>query len=199
MKIFTITLFVVMAIAQWFVPLAMISEKENAYKQGTAFKFKTQPIDPTDPFRGKYITLLYELSRVKTTKTGWEGVTSAYVIVERDSAGFAAISSVTQNKPDEGNYFVATVDGYYTDHLELTFPFERFYLEESKASSAESVYNDANTPDSSVLSYAVVYIKDGETYLHDVIIGDESIVEIVRKANDANWYDGHERRHGIRK
>jgi uncharacterized membrane-anchored protein len=182
MKIFTITLFVVMAIAQWFVPLAMISQKENTYTQGTAFKFKTQPIDPTDPFRGKYITLRYELSEFKTNKTGWDGVTSAYVIVERDSAGFAAISSVTQNKPEEGNYFVATVDSYYIDNLNLTFPFERFYLEESKASSAENVYNNANRRDSLVPSYAVVYIKNGDTYLHDVIIGDESIVEIVRKA-----------------
>ena len=48
-------LFIIVVCAQLFVPSQMIFQQEDVLKTGTAFKFKTQPVDPSDPFKGKYI------------------------------------------------------------------------------------------------------------------------------------------------
>jgi uncharacterized membrane-anchored protein len=47
-------------IAQLYVPLQMMFNQEDIMKTGTEFKFQTAPIDPYDPFRGKYITLFFK-------------------------------------------------------------------------------------------------------------------------------------------
>ena len=44
-------LFILVALAQLFVPAKMILDREDVLSTGTAFNFKTRPIDPTDPFR----------------------------------------------------------------------------------------------------------------------------------------------------
>ena len=61
-KIIVIIAFIFMVFAQWYVPSKMILDREDILKNGEEFKFLTQPIDPSDPFRGKYITLNSEMS-----------------------------------------------------------------------------------------------------------------------------------------
>ena len=51
MKKITVFLLAATCLVQWFVPLNMIMQQETVLKEGTPFKFKTQPIDPNDPFR----------------------------------------------------------------------------------------------------------------------------------------------------
>ncbi len=50
-------LFAVMCLAQWIVPGKMVYDSENTIAEGTLYKFKTAPVDPSDPLRGKYVTL----------------------------------------------------------------------------------------------------------------------------------------------
>ena len=45
---------------QLFVPAKMIYDHEAILNKGKVFKFKTAPVDPSDPIRGKYITLQFE-------------------------------------------------------------------------------------------------------------------------------------------
>ena len=56
-KSIKISLFVVLALAQLYFPASMIWEQQKTIKGGKAFRFETAPVDPNDPFRGKYITL----------------------------------------------------------------------------------------------------------------------------------------------
>lgn len=58
-------LFITVVIAQLFIPVKIILNKEDILKTGTAFKFKTAPIDPTDPFRGEYIILNFDENEFK--------------------------------------------------------------------------------------------------------------------------------------
>ena len=53
-------------VAQIVVPAHMIYQQEDAIDTGVAYKFKTEPFDPSDPFRGKYITLNYEIDSFHT-------------------------------------------------------------------------------------------------------------------------------------
>lgn len=62
MKLKIILLIVLFAI-QLAIPGYMIFEQNQILTEGTAYKFKTRPIDPYDPFRGRYVTLAFEANQ----------------------------------------------------------------------------------------------------------------------------------------
>src|SRR5690606_9569132 len=172
-------LFMVVAIAQAFVPLKMIYDTEKINDEGTVYKFKTQPIDPNDPFRGKYVTLRFEAENFKTTDTTWNRNEDVYVCIENDNEGYASIKEILKEKPQEGDYFKAKTVYFVSGGLRLNFPFDRYYMEESKAPQAEAAYRKYSTAENPKPAYALVAIKDGDTYLKVVIVDDKPIREYV--------------------
>ena len=175
--------FILVALAQLYVPAKMILDRENILTSGIDFKFKTAPIDPNDPFRGKYISLQYENNVIEIQNEGdWLSGEDIYVILANDSNGFAKIESVSKTKPSDEVSFVKAKVSYVSDNgsqqLTVYYPFDRFYMEESKAYEAEKVYRES-LPDSTQVAYALVKIKDGEAVLKDVLINDVSIKDIV--------------------
>lgn len=175
--------FILVALAQLFVPVKMILDREDVLASGIDFKFRTAPIDPNDPFRGKYISLQYENNVIEIqNEKDWLNGEDIYVILANDSNGFAKIESVSKKKPFDEVSFVKAKVNYITDNgakqLTVYYPFDRFYMEESKALEAEQVYRES-VPDSTQVAYALVKIKDGEAVLKDVLINDVSIRDIV--------------------
>ena len=67
--------------------------------------------------------------------------------------------------------------------LAIDYPFDRYYMEESKAYDAELTYRKSQL-DTSQIAYALVSIKDGEAVLKDVLINGVSIREIVIKERE---------------
>ena len=88
-------LFAVMCLAQWIVPGKMVYDSENTIAEGALYKFKTAPVDPSDPYAGEirhlklsgkffsiqdsaewqrgdqiFVTFHYGLRRVCYTRTG---------------------------------------------------------------------------------------------------------------------------------
>lgn len=185
MKKFTVAIFAAMCLVQWFVPAKMIYDSERVIRDGVPFRFKTLPIDPSDPFRGKYITLNFEEDAIAVTDDStWTPGQVIYVTFTTDSAGFAKTSAVAKQKPSQGDYLKTTVSYTSRDPYLLHFdlPFDRFYLEESKASQAEQAYWKAQS-DSTRITYGLVAIREGTAVLKDVMINDKSIVEVVRALN----------------
>ena len=175
--------FILMALAQWAVPGKMIWEKERVLELGKEFKFMTAPIDPSDPFRGKYIVLQYEENSIEVETDTWTEGESIYVILKTDVNGFAGIDSVSKEKPEALTDFVLAKVGYVSGKdiktVNVIFPFDRFYMEESKAYPAEQEYNKAQL-DTTKTTYALVNIKDGAAVLKDVMIDGVSIRDIVK-------------------
>ncbi|HZY78949.1 MAG TPA: GDYXXLXY domain-containing protein [Cyclobacteriaceae bacterium] len=177
--------FFVMVGAQWYVPLTMIFGVEEAMDEGVEYKFKTAPIDPSDPFRGKYVTLSFEAETYygKDSDTLFTPGQTVYAVIMEDSAGFASIIQVLPDPPDVPlDYFEATYS-YGTGPMMLQFPFNRFYVEESKASEAEQLYWQNNRTDNPAVCYAKVTVYKGTATLTDVMIGERSIVELVESMN----------------
>lgn len=185
MKSYLIVIFVLMCVAQWYVPGAMILEQEDVLRTGKAFRFKTAPIDPTDPFRGKYITLDFESEIFKHEKgRRWERGETVFVLLRENEDGFARISDIAESEPDGAiDFLKAEVAFSDEETVWIKYPFDRFYLEESKASDAEKIYWERQTDqnDSTQTAYALVRIKNGQAVLEDVLINDRSIVDIVRE------------------
>ena len=181
-KRFVFPLFVVVAIAQLTVPGLMVIEQEDVLKTGVAFKFETTPIDPYDPFRGKYVVLGFKNDQIDVGEDStWRSGDKVYVSIKNDVNGFAEISSVSNEPPTKESYFKASVDWVHKDDdkyfVYIDFPFDRFYMGEFKAQDAEDAHRDA-ARDSTNVTYALVYIKGGKAVLDDVLINDVSIREL---------------------
>lgn len=181
--------FVVMICAQWAVPLSMIRDANKTIDEGAEYKFKTAPIDPSDPFRGKYITLNYDIETyhpVDTTEARFSEQSMVYALLGRDSAGYAKIDKLLHEPPtDDVDYIAVTFNygyGSVDPRVMLSFPVSTFYLEESKASQAEQLYWQ-NRGDSAVECYAKVMVLKGDAKLVDVIVNDSSIVDVVKRIN----------------
>jgi len=177
--------FITMVAAQWFVPGKMISDQENALTDGTPYKFKTQPIDPNDPFRGKYVWLNYEMGVVKSTDSVWERKQPIYVYIKTNADGYAEATEVSKTLLDtDQDYVKADAGYYYNQELHFELPFDRFYMEESKALDAEKGIRRTQLRGRDSLApicYALVYVNDDVAVLDNVFIGDVSLKDFVEK------------------
>jgi len=180
--------FVLLCSAQLYFPAKVVLQNEGILDSGTAWKFKCRPIDPNDPFRGKYITLAFEAGTFKTLdSTEYESKEPVYALLEKDSLGYAKVSNISREAPVNPDYLSASVlstrktnwnneNSDYTVRLEL--PFNRYYMEESKAKPAEDAYRDARRDEETDV-YALVKVKDGTAVLENVFINDQPIKEYV--------------------
>ena len=86
-----------------------------------------------------------ENSYENTEKINWETGETMYVQLTTDSAGFAKIFLIHKEQPGRGIDFVKTtlnyIDSDNTKTVFINWPFERFYMEESKAYDERSVYD----------------------------------------------------------
>ncbi len=186
--------FILLVLVQIFVPAKMIWDREEIIDTGIEFKFKTAPVDPTDPFRGKYIRLNYDESLVEMESTEeWFRGEKIFVHLATDKEGFAKAMSGSKDRPsDQQAYIEAKV--LYGNSINvrdsvrivrIEYPFDRFYMEESKAYEAELSYNRIQKSDSSA-TYALISIKNGDAVLRDVLIDGVSISEIVKQRQKEN-------------
>lgn len=189
-SLYIFIIFLIVAAAQLFVPAQMILNREDVLKTGMVFKFKTRPIDPEDPFRGKYISLGFESTSYKTMDSIWERNQKVYAYLDIDSLGFAKIDKVSRELliDDDKDFLEVKVNRYdnYSNKLNIEYPFNRYYMEETKAYDAEVAVRE-NLRDSVLTNvYALVHIKNGVSVLKDVIINDMSIKDYVKRELESN-------------
>lgn len=190
MKKLILPAFALMVIAQWIVPIQMIRSSESVLTEGEVYKFKTQPIDPSDPFRGKYVVLNFDVEQFETdTLQRFEQDQEVYAQLTTDRRGFVKISELFTEQPEViDNTILKTRVGYAwpvegKQRVSLRLPFDRFYVEESKAQAAEQAYWEAQR-DSLQVTYALVRVHNGQAIIENVMINDRPILEIVKEMNE---------------
>ncbi len=180
--------FVLVVLAQLYVPAIMIMDRENILKTGKEFRFKTAPVDPNDPFRGKFVYLQYEADTVQVDyNKEWKINEEIFISLDIDKQGFVYITSASKEEPSSDEDFLKVKVRNIPDNsnkiLTIEYPFDRFYLEESKASNAEQQYIKAQQ-DTTNLTYALVNIKNGNAVLKDVLINGVSISKIAENKRE---------------
>ena len=109
---------------------------------------------------------------------------AAYVILKTNVAGFVSIDYISKKKPSPGIDFIkAKVDFVLNDPVKtinIAYPFDRFYMEESKAYNAEQEYRESQL-DSTKTTYALVSIKDGDAVLKDVFIDEIPLGDLMKE------------------
>lgn len=178
--------FVIMVAVQWFVPAKIILQQEQVLTAGTAYKFKTRPMDPSDPLRGKYISLNFEMHQAPYTGEPLGYGEKLHVYIENDDNGFAkAVYASKFIEETELDYVVANAHSVYNDSILFDLPFTTFYMEETKAYPAEILVREA-TRDSLKHCYGLVYVKDENAVLENVIVDDMAIKDYVEKHQKEN-------------
>ncbi|WP_299526347.1 GDYXXLXY domain-containing protein [Winogradskyella sp.] len=181
-------IFVIVVLVQLFVPAKMIFDREDILKTGTVYKFKTRPVDPSDPFRGKYITLNYEMDSAESKDITWQRGEKILVYIESDSLGYAKVYDVSKDQlGTDKDYIEAKViwNNGKSNTVNFELPFDRFYMEESKAKPAEDIYREYNTQrNANNDTYALVAIKNGEAVLKNVYINDNPIRYYIENHNN---------------
>jgi len=168
--------FAIYALCLLGIPGKMIIDQNKIFSEGNAYKFKCQPLDPNDPFRGKYVRLGFE--RIEVPKVTNEYKNKNYGVIEVDNDGFASIRKVIQD-PTSTDSFVEIDFRFSNDTLSrFTLPFDRLYMNENKAYAAEELYRNALN-DSTQNVYAKVYIYKGRYLLEDVYVNDTRLRDAV--------------------
>lgn len=177
--------FIIIAIIQLAIPASIVFRGEKIIANGREYKFKTAPVDPNDPFRGKYIALRFEANHYKLYDSiTWEKDKPVYVSLKNDMDGFAEISYISEDKPNEGvDYIIAKVEWSdaerYSTLVYVQYPFNRYYMEESKSLKAEQIYRESLS-DTTKNTYALVTIKQGSAVLKDVMINDTPLKDLIK-------------------
>jgi uncharacterized membrane-anchored protein len=173
--------FIVLALVQAAVPLAMIARRESVYSQGTSYKFKTAPVDPYDAFRGRYVALRVEAQEV-SVPAGVElhPRQTVYVRLETDDAGFGRVAEVWGLPPRHTPYAIAKVAYLTSKGVAVQLPIDRYYMEETAAQRAERMYAESvrTSPQD---SYCIVKVKDGMMLVEGVYIGGVRLEDAVRQ------------------
>jgi uncharacterized membrane-anchored protein len=187
MKRFILPLFGLLVLIQWSVPFNIIWRKERVILAGKEYKFETQPIDPSNPFMGRYISLDFKLDTFTSTSSlQFKNDEAAYVELGENSKGFAFIKRVSKKPPSDNADYVEAIVTYTVETtgssarmFRFKYPFDQFYMNEYKAPKAEALYR-SSVRDSSMHTYALIKVLNGDATVTDVVVGGKSIVEWLK-------------------
>jgi uncharacterized membrane-anchored protein len=148
----------------------MIASREIVLATGIEVKFETRPVDPADPFRGRYVALSFDASDFASEADLDPDSGPLYAILDIDQDHYATITAIHTSPPAEAPYLTitkwhrtwfaaapvpaanatATTEAVEADtttpqanHYFLTLPFDRYYMNEKAAPLAEAAYREA--------------------------------------------------------
>ncbi len=175
----------VMLLYLWF-PFSMIADQQRILKRGEVFRFRPQPVDPYDAFRGRYIVLQFmdQSIHFPNAQDTFQYDDKIYVSLEKDSLGFIYFSNPSLKKPDTQNYLKTTVQHTSKDQVSVDIPenLGRYYLNEKLAPLAEKKYRELlnNRESNEVNVYLDARVLDGEVLIEELYFEGVPVGEYLK-------------------
>jgi len=195
-----VTALVVLSVMQVCAAAWSIVRYERTLASGTPYRIRIEPIDPADPFRGRYVavqpTITLPTPIAPETELLLQSVQSrsgtAYVRLTNDSEGFAAAARILSEPPPEGDYL--EIDGawpVWTSPPErphqpemtgytLRFSFDRYYMNETAAPAAEQAYFERTRRNADSKAWLTVKVMNGVGVIAGLFVDGVPIEELVR-------------------
>jgi uncharacterized membrane-anchored protein len=175
-------LFGVLAVLQVGVPFSMIIEQEGVLKSGQEFRFRTEPVDPFDAFRGRFVALRLEQNKApKADNAALKSGQKVFAVIGVEADGFAKFTAVNTRPPQGDTPFLRSRVSYVTGNdVYLDLPIDRYYMTEKKAPLAEKLYLNHSFGESKD-AYVVVVIKKGNPVIKKLYVGGKPIEEALRE------------------
>jgi len=172
----------VAAAAQLWVPASLILRSERTLAAGTAWRFRTAPVDPADAFRGRYVALAFADHAVACADADrFRKGRRAYAVLGLDSAGLAVATALVKERPRTGDFVRVKVTYASAGSVSFDYRFDRLFLEEDMAPTAERLYRERNISGARD-SYLVVRVRNGFAVIEDLFIGGLPVRESVRRS-----------------
>jgi uncharacterized membrane-anchored protein len=121
-------LFYLMVGLQVVFLLCMIGMKHSTVVFGKKILLKPIPVDPTDPFRGDYVTIQYDISTIDESKLpeGTQGGDTLYVSLE-NKGKYWGVSSVDRVR--HGTVEIkGVVTSIYDGKARISYPVDTYYV-----------------------------------------------------------------------
>lgn len=192
MKLIGWICFGVLCVAQLGVIVFQIMSYERALKEGEVFYLNVLPLDPYDPFRGRYVMLRFDSNATKAPLAKGETMQElpkAYALFEHHEAN-DVIKEVSFSKPRSGHFLEVAVNASLqkgrsiykntkmdsADTVYFSLPFDRFYMREELAPKAEKVLRQS----SGVKVRAKLRILEGKGVIEDLMVADTPLGQYVQ-------------------
>lgn len=140
---FYLPAFIALCILYMAVPASMIWKQESVLRQGALYRFRLQPVDPADAFRGRYLDLNFSLPVFPESDSTLEAGRKMFIALGKDSAGYAIFESM-HREPPQGRDYIAMPLGYVFNGQafihDIPGEMRRYYLNEKIAPLADKWY-----------------------------------------------------------
>ncbi|GAA6137057.1 hypothetical protein NBRC116583_08040 [Arenicella sp. 4NH20-0111] len=181
-----IALVVLVCLVQLAVPASIIYSYEDTLSKGTEYRFKVRPVDPADPFRGRYVRLGFDEENTRDRVIPMPGIESipkkqrfAFASIAVGEDGLAKVVAVTGAPPQSGDYIKVKTTVYSNKLYRINFPFDRYYAEESKAPNIENVvFNTRNLGEERLIT-AQVFINQGRGVISELYVDGQTIHDFL--------------------
>ena len=173
--------FAALCLVQAAIPVSMIARYERTLHGGTSFKVRALPVDPIDPFRGRYVVfrLGFEPVALETSFAG-----PVWVELAEAADGFAQAGTVSKSRPAGGHYVQAQAvplewgAGAVTTRLDL--PQDRYYMDEAKAPRAEVAARAQGRPGARN-TWVTLRVRDGVAAVEHLWIDGVTVEEYLSR------------------
>jgi uncharacterized membrane-anchored protein len=209
-----IVLLIALSVAQVGAAALSILRYETTLAWGTLYKVKTAPVDPADPFRGRYVAIRPAVTLVTPSdetervlmeayrsRAGRGGDLNAYVVLGLDAAGFARVEAIVADPPRSGDYLaISQTDLRMSPGREdargtvlervIILPFDRYYMSESAAPAAEERYRAAARRNDQTEAWITVRVRNGRGVVEGLYIDGVPIEVAARQAPYSPYFFG---------
>ncbi len=152
--------------------LGFIMVKEFTVASGEKVLLKTRPVDPRDMFRGDYVILDYDISRIDMTefdtRINFSKNDKIYVQLEKEEK-FHVVKDFSDKK-FEGLYIKGKVDSAFGNTINVDYGIESYFVPEGEGKELESMRNRGN------LSVEVSVDQFGNSVINKLFANDEEVV-----------------------
>jgi len=169
-----LALFTIVALVQIAVAGGAILRSELALRTGEAFRFRIQPVDPVDAFRGRYVAIRFAIDRAPVADDlELRPKKRVFVPIEIDADGFAILGRADVEPPARGSYLRLQAGGIYPDEdgnrfVWVSMPFGRYYMDENLAPEAERAVWGG--PRGQREAFVSVRVRDGIGVIEDLYV-----------------------------
>ena len=143
----------------WLIIIGgFVAYQEFTLKTGQEVLLKVQPVDPRDLFRGDYVVLRYDITRVDSN-VQLSGGERVYAQLEINEEGYGEVSQLSTTKPEglfiRGKVYRKWKEGVY----DINYGIESYFVPEGKGRQLERQLNDIDVK-ISIDKYGRAIIKD---------------------------------------
>lgn len=179
------TFFALLVVVQIAVPASMIAGREVTLRQGQLYRFRTAPVDPYDPFRGRFVAIGLRPATAPLPKgVQLEYSQEVYVTLGTDKEGYAYVERTSLTRPDGGDYVRVKASPHSGGaEASIRWPIDRYYMDEHMAPEAERAYRQRDRGEQRE-AYAAVRVRNGNAVLEDLYIEGVPVADFIRAENE---------------